>query len=57
MAVIVSIADFRARFPEFDTTLDPIVQDALDEAKLIHNIRKLATLYCARAPTLCSRYW
>ena len=47
MAVIVSVADFRARFPEFNTTLDQIVQDALDEAFLIHSIRKLATLYCA----------
>ena len=47
MPVTVSIADFRARFPEFNTTLDAVVQDALEEALLIHSVRKLATLYCA----------
>lgn len=47
MAVVVTVSDFRAQFPEFATTLDGVITLALDEAILIHSIRKLATLYCA----------
>ena len=45
--VVVTIADFRARFPEFAATDDVHIEFALEEALLIHSIRKLATLYCA----------
>ena len=47
MAVTVSVADFRAEFPEFSATSDAAVQRALTEALLLHSIRKLATLYAA----------
>ena len=45
--VVVTIADFRARFPEFAATDDGHIEFALEEALLIHSIRKLATLYAA----------
>ena len=45
--VVVTIADFRARFPEFAATDDGHIEFAIEEALLIHSIRKLATLYCA----------
>ena len=47
MAVIVTVSDFRAQFPEFASTADAIIGRALVEAKLLHNVRKLATLYAA----------
>ena len=52
--VTVTIADFRTQFPEFAATLNGQIQLALDEALLIHSIRKLATLYAA-AHTLAFR--
>ena len=45
--VVVTVADFRARFPEFAATNDVHIEFALEEALLIHSIRKLATLYVA----------
>ena len=45
--VVVTVADFRARFPEFAATDDGHIEFAIEEALLIHSIRKLATLYCA----------
>ena len=45
--VVVTIADFRTRFPEFAATDDGHIEFAIEEALLIHSIRKLATLYCA----------
>ena len=45
--VVVTIAEFRAQFPEFAATDDGHIEFALEEALLIHSIRKLATLYCA----------
>ena len=53
--VTVTIADFRTQFPEFASTVDSHIQLALDEALLIHSIRKLATLYAA-AHTLSYRF-
>ena len=53
--VTVTIADFRTQFPDvFASTVDSHIQLALDEALLIHSIRKLATLYAA-AHTLSYR--
>ena len=45
--VTVTVADFRARFAEFASTSDAIIELALEEALLIHSIRKVATLFCA----------
>ena len=45
--VVVTLADFRTQFPEFASTVDGQVQLALDEALLLHSVRKLATLYAA----------
>ena len=44
----VSVADFRNRFPEFTEADHPDVdvEFAIEEALLIHSVRKLATLYC-----------
>ena len=47
MAVTVTVTEFREQFPEFATTDDAHIQRALDEALLIHSVRKLATLYAA----------
>ena len=47
MAVTVTVAEFREQFPEFAATDDVDIQRALDEALLIHRVRKLATLYAA----------
>lgn len=47
MAVTVSLADFRAQFPELATRSDAAVQRAIEEAYLLHRIRKLATMYAA----------
>lgn len=44
--VTLTIAEFRTRFPEFASTSDAVIQDRIDEALLIHSIRKLATMYC-----------
>ena len=41
------LAAFRARFPKFADIDDPDVENALDEALMIHDKRELATLYCA----------
>ena len=41
------LATFRARFPEFSTTADAVIEFKLEEAKLIHSVRQLATLFCA----------
>ena len=47
MPVTVTVADFRTQFSEFAATADGDIQLALDEALLLHSIRKLATLYAA----------
>lgn len=41
------LADFRRLFSEFLTVDDAVVEEYIDLAKEIHNIRKSATLYCA----------
>ena len=38
---------FRARFSEFQSTEDAVVDLAIEEALLIHGIRRLVTLYLA----------
>ena len=38
---------FRAKFPEFESTPDVKVDAAIEEAKLVNNIRQLVTLYIA----------
>ena len=43
----VDIASFKARFAEFSQDPDNSIQLVLDEAVQIHNIRELATLFCA----------
>ena len=47
MAVTLTVADFRAQFPEFASTDDAHIMRALTEALLLHSVRKLATLYAA----------
>ena len=47
MAVTVTVADFRTQFPEFASTADGRIELALEEGKLLHNVRKLATLYAS----------
>lgn len=42
----VSLADFRSRFPEFESTADAAVEARLAEAAEIHSVRASATLYC-----------
>lgn len=43
----VTVSDFRSQFPEFpeDSYSNAMIQRALAEARLIHNIRDLVTLY------------
>ena len=41
------VQTFKSRFPEFTGDIDPEIELVLDEAFLIHDIRELATLYCA----------
>lgn len=38
---------FRAKFPEFDSIEEAVVDLALEEALLIHGVRRLVTLYVA----------
>ena len=45
--VTVTVADFRAQFPQFAATADALIQNALEEALLLHSVRKLSTLYAA----------
>ena len=40
-----TLAGFRSRFDEFSGTADGAVENALEEAKLIHDLLPLATLY------------
>ena len=39
-----TLAEFRRRFSEFDKTDDVEIEFALEEAKMLHNVRPLATL-------------
>ena len=39
--------DFRTRFPELATATDGLITNVLEEACLIHSVRKAATLLCA----------
>lgn len=41
------LADFRARFPELSESSDSVVEQAIADARMIHNINKTATLFCA----------
>jgi hypothetical protein len=41
----VNLAGFRARFPEFKTALDPLVQSVLDAAALETNVEELGNAF------------
>ena len=43
----VDVTGFNNQFPEFNSIDTPVIERALEEAKLIHGFRPLATLYVA----------
>ena len=40
-----TVSDFRQEFPEFRATDDGVITSRLNQARLIHDVRRLATLY------------